>query len=60
MPKCTAAEVELDNRVREAEKQIQEILLDLVNEHGAKIEWMEVDTRRFANLSVNIVAHPST
>ena len=60
MARPSIAESHLETHLREAERQIQEILLDLTNEHGAKIEHIEVDTRRFVNLSVNIVAYPST
>lgn len=39
-----------------AEKKIQKILLDLVNEHGLKVVHVEVDTRNYANLAVQITA----
>lgn len=39
-----------------AEKKIQKILLDLVNEHGLNVVHVEVDTRRYANLAVQITA----
>ncbi len=38
----------------EAEKKIQDILLDLVNRHGLNIDHVYVDTRRFANYRVEI------
>lgn len=37
-----------------AEKKIQEILLDLANEHGIVVETVDVDTRKFANCRVEI------
>ncbi len=37
-----------------AEKAIQRILLDLEEHTGRKIEHMQLDTRRFANLRVEI------
>ena len=37
-----------------AEQQIQAILLGLVNNHGCKIFAVDVDTREFANLAVEI------
>ncbi len=37
-----------------AEKRIQSILLDLVNERGCRIFAVDVDTRAFANLAVEI------
>lgn len=37
-----------------AEKKIQAVLLDLVNEHGLQIETVDVDTRNFANFRTEI------
>lgn len=40
--------------VEAAELAIQKILLDLWNEHGISVENVEVDTRNFANMAVEI------
>ena len=40
--------------ITEAEEEIQDILLDLVNRHGLNIDHVYVDTRRFANYRVEI------
>lgn len=47
-----------DEALDAAERQIQHILLNLEDEHGLKIENVEVDTRNFANLRVEIFAAP--
>jgi hypothetical protein len=36
------------------ELKIQKMLLDFVNEHGCKIDRVEIDTRNFSNLAVEI------
>lgn len=47
---------ERDRRViGRAEVAIQKILLDLVNDHGIKIDVVNVDTRSFANMRVEII-----
>ena len=56
----TVAETHLAPKIREAEQRIQAILLRLVNDHDARIEAVEVDTRRFGNLAVSILAEPRT
>lgn len=40
--------------IRKAERAIQRILLDLEDD-GAKVESVRVDTRNFANLAVEII-----
>lgn len=39
---------------RNAEEQIQRILIDLEEEAGEEIDSVDVDTRQFANLRVEI------
>jgi hypothetical protein len=56
----TVKETNLEPHVREAERQIREILLDLEHRHGAQIDAVDVDTREFSELAVQIVASPST
>lgn len=41
-----------------AEKKIQSILLDLVNEHSLKLEHVRVDVRTFADFKVEILTAP--
>jgi hypothetical protein len=36
------------------EKKIQKLLLDFEDEHGHRIDAVEVDTRNFANYTVSI------
>lgn len=48
-------ERELLEAVEEAERKIQGILLDLVNNHGAEIIGIEVDTRPLGEMRVAIV-----
>ena len=52
------SEDEKDALLTEAEERIQEILLDLKNEHGLKIESIDADTRPFGNCRVNIMVTP--
>lgn len=49
------SQTDQDAALQKAEKAIQEILLDLENEHGIAIDSISVDTRNFANLAVTIV-----
>lgn len=44
----------INTLLTDAERRIQSILRDLVNEHGCKIYAVDVDTREFANLAVEI------
>jgi hypothetical protein len=49
-------ETDLDNdpRVKEAEEEIQKILLDLEEEVGASVELVDVDTHNFCALRTSI------
>lgn len=40
--------------VKEAERQIQRILIELEANHGVRIEAVEVDLHQFANFTVSI------
>lgn len=44
----------IDAAIEKAEQQIQRILLDLADETGRDIDFVNVDTRPFANLKVEI------
>jgi hypothetical protein len=37
------------------EKKIQKLLLDFADEHGHRIEAVNVDTRNYANYAVDII-----
>jgi hypothetical protein len=51
--------IDFDERDRRvivrAQEAIQKILLDLMNDHAIKIDAVNVDTRNFANMSVEII-----
>ncbi len=52
MPAVLTREMALEK----AEEQIQKILIDLEEEASVEIESVEVDTRQFSNLRVQIIA----
>jgi hypothetical protein len=43
-----------DSRVKEAEAEIQKILLELEEEVGASVEHVDVDTHNFCQLRTSI------
>lgn len=43
-----------NSMLKQAEERIQKILLDLEEEAGREIDAVQVDTRQFANLKVEI------
>jgi hypothetical protein len=45
---------ESDPRVKEAEREIQKILLELEEEIGASVEHVDVDTHNFCQLRTSI------
>lgn len=44
----------IESAVHDAEGKIQKILIDLENDFGIEIEQVDVDTRDFSNLRVDI------
>lgn len=44
--------------ITEAEKKLQSILIDLVNEHDIKLQDVRIDVRTFANFKVDIFISP--
>jgi len=49
-----ATDLDNDPRVKEAEEEIQKILLELEEEVGASIELVDVDTHNFCALRTSI------
>jgi hypothetical protein len=49
-----SSDFENDSRVKEAEEEIQKILLELEEEVGASIEYVDVDTHNFCQLRTSI------
>lgn len=43
-----------EQALKRAEDKIQKVLLDLQNETGERVDLVRVDTRNFANLSVEV------
>jgi hypothetical protein len=47
-------DLESDPRVKEAEREIQKILLELEEEVGASVELVDVDTHNFCALRTSV------
>lgn len=46
-----------DKALKQVERKIQAMILDLENQFGVEVESVRVDTRNFANRSVEIICH---
>jgi hypothetical protein len=49
-----STDLEIDPRVKEAEREIQKILLELEEEVGASVDQVDVDTHNFCALRTSI------